>query len=139
MFRAPALLVVILVGASCAAGCSNLVDVRGEVTLDGQPLPDAQVMFVPAGGRPATGKTDAQGKFRLTTNSAGDGLAPGSYTVTVTANKVEYQQQPGSESGYVEKLIWLAPERYSRPAEANLTREVTPATKDIKLELKSTP
>lgn len=124
-------------GALFAAGCSNLVPVQGEVTLDGQPLAGAQVMFVPTTGRPATGKTDAHGKFRLTTNHANDGVAAGEYTVTVTANKVEYQAKPGSEEGFVEKLIWLAPEKYSRPAESGLKQTVSPTTTQIRLELKS--
>ena len=94
-------------------------------------------MFVPATGRPATGRTDAQGRFRLTTNNPDDGVAPGDYTVTVTANMVEYQSKPGSENGFVEKLTWVAPEKYSKPTESGLMQTVTPSTKEIKIELQS--
>lgn len=120
-----------------AAGCGNLVQVQGEVALDGQPLSAAQVMFMPKSGRPAVGKTDEQGRFRLTTNRPSDGIAPGDYTVTVTANKVEYKPKPGSENGFVEKLTWIAPEKYSLPTESGLTQTITETTKVVKIELRS--
>ncbi len=129
--------ILLALAALFAGGCSNLVPVQGEVKLDGQPLQAAQVMFVPKTGRPATGKTDAQGRFRLTTNTANDGVAPGDYIVTVTANKVEYETKPGSENGFVEKLTWVAPEKYSRPSESGLSQTITPATKEVKIELQS--
>ena len=73
----------------CSGGGSadvGAVSVSGTVTLDGQPVEGATVAFSPAGqeGRSATGKTDASGKFTLTTVEAGDGAVPGSYAVVVT-------------------------------------------------------
>ncbi len=122
------------------AGCgTGLVPVQGEVLLDGQPLQSAQIMFVPKSGRPATGKSDANGKFRLTTNKPDDGVAAGAYTVTVTAHEVKYEPKPGTEAGFVEKLIWKAPEKYSKPAESGLTATVAAAQPVVKLELNSTP
>jgi hypothetical protein len=52
----------------------ELVPVRGNVTLNGQPLADAQVSFwfqgtSPKGYTGSGGKTDAQGNFELTTLS----------------------------------------------------------------------
>jgi hypothetical protein len=48
------LLSVAAISLSLFAGCSNLVAVQGEVTLDGKPLSNAKVMFMPkGGGRPA--------------------------------------------------------------------------------------
>ena len=45
------------------AGCSNMVAVQGEVTLDGKPLPNAKIMLMPkGGGRPAEGTSDAAGE-----------------------------------------------------------------------------
>jgi hypothetical protein len=72
----------------------STVPAGGTVTLDGQPLADADVTFHPVGEgegrRSASGKTDAQGKFKVGTYvDAGklqDGAVPGEYAVTV--NKV---------------------------------------------------
>ena len=54
-------------------GCSgadrpDLVEIEGTVTLDGEPLGDAQIFFLTADPdspyqRPASGKTNASGKF----------------------------------------------------------------------------
>jgi hypothetical protein len=68
--------------------------VEGIVTLDGKPLPWATVTFVSAeeGRRPASGVTDADGAFELTTFDTGDGALPGSYRVTI--NKAVDQPLP---------------------------------------------
>jgi hypothetical protein len=58
--------------AFCAAGCGGASDrpelgqVTGTVTLDGEPLKGIAVVFFPDSGRPARGKTDAEGKYELT-------------------------------------------------------------------------
>lgn len=71
------------------AGCSETsigtVPVTGSVELDGKPVAGATVIFKPdAQGRAASGTTDAEGKFKLTTEVNGDGALPGSYRVAVT-------------------------------------------------------
>ena len=80
----------------CCAGCSNnkkgpqvdLMPAAGTVTLDGKPLADADIAFYLQGDRPqgyagSGGKTDAQGKYELTTGAA-KGAAAGSYKVTIS-------------------------------------------------------
>ena len=62
--------------------------VAGTVTLDGNPLADADIAFYLQGDRPqgyagSGGKTDAQGKYELTTGAA-KGAAAGSYKVTIS-------------------------------------------------------
>jgi hypothetical protein len=53
--------------------------------VEDRPLENAVVTFVPDGeGRMATGITDKNGNFALTTFSTGDGAIPGDYKVTVT-------------------------------------------------------
>lgn len=56
----------ILLIAGCADGGPALGTVSGTVTLDGKPLANAIVSFVPeAGGRPSVGTTDEQGNYQL--------------------------------------------------------------------------
>ena len=69
------------------------------MTYKGKPVPDALVAFHPAGAAPAaskpgdgppagpprpTGKTDAEGKFKLHTYVGDDGAPAGDYQVTVS-------------------------------------------------------
>ena len=57
--------------------------VTGVVTLAGQPLGGATVMFDPvdADGSGAIAVTDAEGRYKLTTFEAGDGARPGEYRI----------------------------------------------------------
>lgn len=121
------------------AGCGDgLVKVQGEVLLDEKPLPKADIMLTPdAGGRPAIGKSDTNGKFQLTTASPNDGVKPGTYKVSVTAREVKFESQPGAEEGYVEKHEWLAPEKYSVAATSGLVVTVKAGEPKMRLELKS--
>lgn len=51
--------------AGCSSRSADVADVRGVVTLGGQPLVAATVLFQPAQGRGSVGQTDAQGHYRL--------------------------------------------------------------------------
>jgi len=84
-FRRIAVTASALLAFLAAAGCSSKpVTVDGEVTLDGKPVSGAMVVFHPdKGGTQATGLTDANGVFHLTTFNTGDGALPGSYKVSV--------------------------------------------------------
>jgi hypothetical protein len=60
-------LVVAFLGfAGCDSGGPALGTVTGKVTLDGKPLPNTAVTFIPAGGGgTASGITDANGNYEL--------------------------------------------------------------------------
>jgi hypothetical protein len=77
------------------AGCSDgtvgsssrekVYKVTGKVTMGGAPVANAFVTFAPSGKQPAaTGRTDTEGKYTLTTYDPGDGAAAGDYTALVT-------------------------------------------------------
>ncbi len=81
--------------SSCAlcllvSGCGNpgigTIPVEGTVLVDGKPIEGAMVIFhpEPPGGRAASGKTDANGVYKLTTEINGDGALPGAYQISVT-------------------------------------------------------
>jgi hypothetical protein len=78
-------LVEIAAASLLIAGCGgpNLTTapVKGKVTVAGQPLENIQITFIPAEGRPALGRTDAEGNFTLSTMSANDGAVPGTHQV----------------------------------------------------------
>lgn len=60
------------------------VPAAGVLIHKGKPLPNYQVTFTPPGeSRPASGITDAEGKFVLGTNEVNDGAIPGTHIVSV--------------------------------------------------------
>ncbi len=71
------------------------VKTTGTVTLDGEPVAQASLMFIPDSGRPASGNTNKDGAFELSSYGGNDGLPAGNYRVTVTklVLKEKYQQQ----------------------------------------------
>jgi hypothetical protein len=59
---------VLLATAGCSGRPKNVArSVMGKVTLGGQPLPDATIVFTPTaeGGSPSMGRTDAEGNYKL--------------------------------------------------------------------------
>ncbi|MCY2991580.1 MAG: hypothetical protein NTY19_27460 [Planctomycetota bacterium] len=115
------ILVLPLVVACSNSGSVTTAKVRGKVTYQGNPVPGAVISFAPqaeagaAGSRGATGTTDAEGKFTLTTYKAGDGATVGKHYVTVgseDANKPLPGQTP-----------------------PNLLLEVKPGGNDLAIEL----
>ncbi|MEZ6043835.1 MAG: carboxypeptidase-like regulatory domain-containing protein [Planctomycetaceae bacterium] len=79
--------VLLAVGFTVGCGRSDLPElgtVTGVVTASGAPVANAIVNFTPTGpGRPSTGETDAQGKFKMIYLQGIDGAIVGEHTVTV--------------------------------------------------------
>lgn len=77
----------LLVGLVLLAGCSSgngptLAPVSGAVRFKGQPMKDIAVVFYSGQGMMASGLTNAEGKFQLSTLSPGDGAPVGEQRVT---------------------------------------------------------
>jgi hypothetical protein len=76
---------VVVGGLVTAAGCAPPpATVHGHVTLDGKPLEEAAIMFVPlVQGRGKTGAVIVDGQYTLPLQ---DGLLPGKYRVEIIDN-----------------------------------------------------
>ncbi|MBX3441415.1 MAG: hypothetical protein KF774_03340 [Planctomyces sp.] len=84
-----ALLSLCLAAACLASGCGGsdvvLTRVEGMVTLDGEPLSDAEVVYRPKGrGRPSFGRTDEGGHYTLSYLEGQEGALAGAHTVTIS-------------------------------------------------------
>jgi len=117
----------------CAIGCrpSETVPVTGAVTMNGQPVNQAEVIFTPAKGRVASGVTDDGGKFALSTNKAGDGAVPGEHVVSIG----EYYPpgKPPPMSGGPPPRV---PRKYTDMTQTSLRAKVERGkTNDFKFEL----
>jgi hypothetical protein len=127
--------VILLAALIFASGCNRgptMGTVRGEVTLDGQPLKEGRVLFTPVDGQGQTGgATIADGKFTAE-------VPLGKMQVQINANKVvgrkaAYEGVPNSPM--YDEVVELIPARYN--AHSEITLEVKPGTQDAKYELKS--
>ena len=135
------------------AGCGDPdkpVEVRGIVTLDNVPVAGATVTFMPVEGnaRPASGFTDDQGVFTLTTFKKGDGALRGDYKVVVV--KMDSVDAPpdrdaGSDDAVIKHYQRLRanaekksqlPGAYSKVSTTPLQISV-PGEPEVRLELQS--
>jgi hypothetical protein len=69
------------------AGCGGGGDfgyVEGNITLDGEPLPNALVGFYPTGGRGSIGSTDSEGHYSLQYTANQKGASVGTHKVTIS-------------------------------------------------------
>ncbi len=77
-----------LIGLASLVGCggnNDLASVTGQVTLDGKPVPEAFVKFIPKGssGAPSFGKTDASGNYVMMFSDTEKGAWIGENSVTI--------------------------------------------------------
>ena len=91
----------VLVLTGCSDPDARYSRVEGTVTYNGQPVEAASVTFLPTGGElePASGHTDVNGRFVLTSSRAargGSGALPGEYTVIIS--KVVVSPDPDFEA-----------------------------------------
>jgi hypothetical protein len=142
---------LMVVGLSCS-GQDKTVKFDGLLTLDDQPLTGAMVEFIPmeGQGRPATGLSNKEGVFRLTTFSANDGALPGFYKVVVTKDSGGDDSTPRQPTNkaeamelYIKKGKAMAqgqaqarrklpfPAMYSNPAKTPLRCTVPPDGKAV--------
>ena len=125
-----AIVAALLVVAGC--GRSDLSQVTGRVTLDGQPLPNAFVEFLPTGseGSTSSGRTNDRGEYRLMFSRDVSGASLGPHRVQITTRDV-YVDDRGYEAWHAERV----PERYNIASE--LTEEVLPGRNQFDFELQS--
>jgi len=133
MYRKLLLLVPALL---CFAGCfsygpfkADTQLVEGIVLLDGEPVESAVVQFVPSegGGELATGLTDANGKFDLTSiyGNRGRGALQGQYKVLVMKRKSDWIVDPRTGEGHTvatELLPLIYQDEENTPFEATIQR-----------------
>ena len=77
--------------AMICAGCGGgpkLYPASGSVKYDGKPLAEASILFIPQGGRPSIGTTDASGNYTMTTGGK-PGVPAGTYSVTVSKSSLD--------------------------------------------------
>jgi len=126
----------LIVLASAAAGCGGgpeIASVKGRVTMDGKPLANATVVFVPENGRPAGATTDADGYYVLNFSRGRRGAIPGKNMVRFTTLR---DATPGEDGKSIPGSPETIPPKYN--AESTLEFMVEPNKNNIaNFDLKS--
>jgi len=119
--------VFVVTPSGCHRNALPLARVRGTVTLDGKPLTQGSVHFMPDNakgtrGPMALGGIGADGKFVLTTFKTGDGAQVGFHRILVNCWKA-VSLDPGNRQGppLAKSLI---PEHYNDEITSGLLAEV---------------
>ncbi|MDR0609876.1 MAG: DUF4198 domain-containing protein [Planctomycetaceae bacterium] len=124
--------------------------VEGSVTLDGSPVEGVTVGFSPADstrGKPAVGRTDAQGKFTLTATQGGEfgkGTMMGKYLVSFSKDIPSREPTPQEladldNAGITPNIpnISIIPKKYNDPQTSGLTVEVIKGKNNFSFDLQS--
>lgn len=120
-----------LVGG-CGRGEMKVAPVGGTVTLDGTPLDQASVLFLPEKGRPSFGVTDDQGRYTLIYSKDERGAEVGPCAVKVTTRMAP----AGSDDDNAKLAPEKVPKRYAKePVKVT----VRPESNSIDIKLTSKP
>jgi hypothetical protein len=118
---APIVLLVALAG--CSESGPQVAPVHGRVTLDGQPLPHASVVFRSSDHSPSGGRTDQNGNYQLIYKRGVMGAFIGTNDVSILEDtQVTHRPQ-------------RVPARYNEKSELQV--EVKPSDNEINFDLTS--
>ncbi|HUE14316.1 MAG TPA: hypothetical protein VMR25_09145 [Planctomycetaceae bacterium] len=136
--------IVASVGPLLLCGCGRSVSlgqVEGTVRLDGQPVNQVMVVFIPDDPHQpqSIGITDAEGRFQLRCNSAGLGAVVGEHRVTLVdaavapGGRSRDDDPPASAAAPASRL----PSDYSRTDKTPLRRSVAPGSQTVDIDIAS--
>lgn len=142
----PALVCWTILFVGCGPRLPVTHPVSGRLTLDGQPLANATIIFDPKSERPIAqrhaGRTrsHADGTYTLSTFREGDGAAVGRYAVAVLpAQPLVSDAPPDAAVARSSGMVQAFPERYLSPATSGIVMDVEPTANVIDITLTTSP
>jgi hypothetical protein len=131
-----ACLVVILV-AACSKRPKNVAPVKGKVTVAGQPLGGAQVIFSPTAenASSSTGGTNASGEYVLQYSKGVKGAVIGEHTVSIST----HQEGDPNAKPPIPDVPEKVPYKYRTPGPDQLKATVKPGNNAIDFTLENGP
>lgn len=131
---------VLLLLTGVFSGCGGPSDqpelgtVSGVVTLNGTPLPNATVTFLPESGRSSVGITDETGRYELQYTNDAAGAKVGPHTVSISTLGASSSSEV-SGSSEVAASVEQVPPQYN--AQSTLKEDVQAGDNTIDFDLKS--
>jgi hypothetical protein len=116
----------------CLVGCSegSKATVSGKVTLDGAPLKEGLIRFLPADGKSQNADAPIKdGQYTAT-------MPPGEKRVEISAPKVVGKTKMMPDSPPVDEIAELLPARYNTSSDLKLTVKAGSQGKDYELTSK---
>jgi hypothetical protein len=132
-FHTGCLLLPLLAALGCSGG--NRAAVTGKVTVDGQPLEQGRIMFVPdqANPGPTAGAPIVNGNYTV---PAANGVFIGKNTVQINAvRKTGQKIQSPFGPGLIDEVAEAIPTKYNTKSE--ISREIKPGTNRFDFDLTS--
>jgi len=140
---------ILITACTFIAGCGGSYEPKAEIfqtvtaagvlTWKGKPLSGFVVSVHPADGkRTASGTTDAEGKFQLGTNTAGDGAVPGSHKISVVWQPPEDDGMGNviDDPSKLPKPPVQLPPKYASPDTSGISLEIPESgSSELKLDL----
>ena len=109
-FALAMLAICLLIG--CGGDDIPRVEVRGEVTLDGEPLKTGAITFIPTGKGPSAGTTIQDGAYVV---DAAKGPSPGEYKVEIDSSQPTGKKVVGTDGETMEdEYENVIPAKYNR-------------------------
>lgn len=137
------LIASLVLTVGCGSKGPKLSKVYGVVTLDGKPVPNAAITFVPTDATPRSpsyGKTDSEGRYTLAFSRDRYGAIPAVHIVQIETDKPskselkELKEIEAAGGPPVPEYVPI-PKKYLQ--EGALTATVTKGTNEINFELTS--
>jgi hypothetical protein len=136
--------VLLLISGWVLSGCSSSEpSVWGTVRVDGKPLADGSIFFVPVDGKgeiaddhgPGAGTTIKEGTYRI---ERGKGLMAGRYRVEIQGTRTTPQREldPLFGTTLVQKVVEEVPPEYNK--KSTQYKEVSAGVNPIDFDLKGT-
>lgn len=113
---------IVFVLAGCGQG-ETTIPVKGKVLVDGLPLTVGTVIFTPDAAKGNTslheprGKLDANGVYQVYQTKDREGVAPGWYKISISAQRLTDAKDPYSYASVI-------PTKFARPDTSGLALEV---------------
>ena len=124
--RMPYLTLLFVLVAGCSKG-KPVGDVQGKVTVNGQPLAEGAVRFIPVNGdTSATGGLIRDGAFRVEVPVA-------KQRVEISSNMVDQEKTPPNATADQIVMKSLVPARYN--SQSNVTLDVVSGVNEVEYKL----
>jgi len=124
----PVLLICLLAALGESDNRPDRVPVSGRVVIDGEPLTNGTIIFIPEGGaHTSIGTIDKEGHFTLTCYDGNDGAVLGTHRMEIVLSEALDEDAPP----------WPVPRKYANYQTSDLTAEITGPANDVLVQLET--